>query len=135
MVIWLLIGGTLCLTEMILPTAFVAFVMGLSALMVAPTTSILPLNLQIALWIGLSLLLITLSRRFVRRKAGLKLDANYAETLTEILPGKSGRVRYEGSSWAARCDDPQLTIAPHQKVYIIGREGTMLIIEPESSIH
>jgi membrane protein implicated in regulation of membrane protease activity len=134
-VIWLLVGGGLCLTEMILPTAFVAFVMGLSALVVAATTGILPLNLQIALWVGLSLLLVTLSRRFVRRKAGLKLDANHAETLTEILPGKSGRVLYEGNSWAARCDDPQLTIAPQQKVYIIGRQGTMLIIEPESSIH
>ncbi len=134
-VIWLLVGGGLCLIEMIVPTAFVAFVMGLSALVVAASAGILPLNLQVALWIGLSLLLITLSRRFVQRKAGLKLDANHAETLTEILPGKPGRVLYEGNSWAARCDDPHLAIAPQQKVYIIGRQGTMLIIEPESSIH
>jgi membrane protein implicated in regulation of membrane protease activity len=135
MAIWLLIGGILCLTELVLPTAFVAFVMGLSALIVAAFTGILPLNGQIALWVGVSLLLLGVSRRFVPRKASLKLDANYAETLTEILPGQSGRVLYEGNSWLARCDDPQLAIAPQQKVYIIGRQGTTLIVEPESSIH
>ena len=134
-VIWLLVGGGLCLAELILPTAFIAFVMGLSALVVAACAGIITLNWQIALWIGLSLLLVTLSRRFVQRKVGLNLDANHAETLTEILPGQSGRVLYEGNSWAARCDDPHLAIAPQQKVYIIGRQGTMLIIEPESSIH
>jgi membrane protein implicated in regulation of membrane protease activity len=134
-VIWLLIGGGLCLAELILPTAFIAFVMGLSALIVAGMAGILPVNGQIALWVGLSLLLVMLSRRMVNRKAGLKLDANYAETLTAIAPGQAGRVLYEGNSWAARCDDPDLTIAPQQRVYVVARQGTTLIVEPASELH
>lgn len=134
-VIWLLVGSALCLTEMILPTAFIAFVMGLSALMVAACAAKLPLAGQIGLWMGLSLVLIMVSRRFVRRKVGLRLDATEAETLTEIRSGRSGRVIYEGNSWAARCDDPHLTIAPQQKVQVIGRQGTTLIVEPDSALH
>ncbi|UBF26639.1 NfeD family protein [Kovacikia minuta CCNUW1] len=133
--IWLLLGIGLCLIEFIVPTAFVASVMGISALIVAPLAHLIPFSLQILLWMMLSLVLVLLSRRFVRQKAAKKLDATEAETLTEIPPGKSGRVLYEGNSWAARCEDHTLAIAPHQKVYVTGRQGTTLIVMPESLIH
>jgi membrane protein implicated in regulation of membrane protease activity len=54
------------------------------------------------------------------------------ETLTEILPGQAGRVLYEGNSWRARCDDDKLSLAPGQKVYVVSREGTTLIVMPEN---
>jgi len=129
--IWLLAGVVLCLIEFVLPTAFVAFVMGLSALIVAAVSAVLPLNAQIILWMALSAVMVLGSRRFINRKAALKLDATEAETLTEILPGKPGRVLYEGNSWSARCETFEGTIAPHQKVYIVGRKGTTLIVVPE----
>jgi len=134
-VIWLLIGIGLCLVEFILPTAFVASVMGISAFVVALGSPWVPFSLQILLWMVLSLVLVLLSRRFVRQKAAKKLDATEAETITEILPGKAGRVLYEGNSWAARCEDHSLTIAPNQRVYVVGRRGTTLIVMPESLIH
>jgi membrane protein implicated in regulation of membrane protease activity len=134
-VIWLLIGTGLCLTELVLPTAFVAFVMGISAFAVALVAGLIPLNLQVALWALLSLVLVLLSRRLVRSRAAIKLDATEAETLTEIQPGKAGRVLYEGNSWAARCDDPTIAIAPHQKVYVVARKGTTLIVVPENLLH
>jgi membrane protein implicated in regulation of membrane protease activity len=39
-------------------------------------------------------------------------------------------VLYEGSSWQARCRDEALAIAPQQKVKVIDREGTTLIVMP-----
>lgn len=133
--VWLLAGIALCLVEFVVPTAFIAFVMGLSALVVAAFSKVLPLNLQILLWMTLSLLAVLASRRLISRRAALKLDATEAETLTEILPGQPGRVLYEGNSWIARCETFDGTIAPHQKVYVVGRKGTTLIIVPEGLAH
>ena len=133
--IWLLVGASLCLVELIVPTAFIAFVMGISALVVAAASTFIPLSLQLSLWMVLSLALVFYSRRLVQQKTTRKLDATEAETLTEILPGKIGRVRYEGNSWAARCEDHTLTIAPHQKVYVVSRKGTTLSVMPEHLLH
>ncbi|MBW4468835.1 MAG: NfeD family protein [Stenomitos rutilans HA7619-LM2] len=133
--IWLIVGTVLCLVEFIVPTAFVACVMGISALVVAAVSSVIPLGLQVVLWMALSLGLVFYSRRFIRQTAARKFDATEAETLTEIAPGKLGRVRYEGNSWAARCEDHEVTIAPNQKVYVIARKGTTLIVMPLHLLH
>lgn len=130
-VIWLLIGVGLCVVEFMIPTAFIAFVMGVSALIIAALSSMLRLSDQVILWLGLSILLVWLSRRFVNRKAALKLDATEAETLTELRSGQLGRVLYEGNSWSARCEDTTVTIPAHQRVYVVGRKGTTLIVMPE----
>jgi membrane protein implicated in regulation of membrane protease activity len=88
-------------------------------------------------WLLLSTLLLLLSRRFVqlpRRKSKIR-DAIIAETLTDIQPGKTGRVLYEGNSWRAKCDDDQISVAAHQTVYVTRREGTTLIVMPENLLH
>jgi membrane protein implicated in regulation of membrane protease activity len=136
--IWLLAGAGLCLTELFLPSAFVAFMMGISALIVALLSQLgLALWMQVVAWLMLSTLLIVLSRRFLqprRRKSKIQ-DAITAETLTEIPAGKTGRVLYEGNSWRALCDDEQLNVAAHQRVYVVRREGTTLIVMPENLLH
>lgn len=134
-IVWLLIGAILCLIEFVVPTAFVAAMMGISALIVAAIAGWVPLGLQIALWAVLSLGFVLASRRLVRTKAARNLDATEAETLTEIPMGRTGRVLYEGNSWAAQCDDPGLAIAAHQKVYIVARKGTTLIVMPQTVLH
>jgi membrane protein implicated in regulation of membrane protease activity len=134
--IWLLAGSVLCLMELFLPSAFVAFMMGISAFAVA-LLSQLGLGsvwLQVAVWLLLSTMLILLSRRFLQprwRKSKIE-DAVIAETLTEIPVGQTGRVLYEGNSWRARCDDDKLSVPPHQSVYVVRREGTTLIVMPEN---
>ena len=135
-VIWLVIGVVLCTTELVLPTAFVAAVMGISAFIVATIATFLPLGVQVLIWMGLSLFLALVSRRFVRysRSAAI-LDATEAETLTVIQPGQPGRVLYEGNSWVARCGDEGLIIEPKQKVLVVARRGTTLIVMPESLLH
>lgn len=133
--IWLLGGSVLCLMELFLPSAFVEFMMGISALIVA-LLSLVGLGnvwLQVTAWLVLSTVLIVLSRRFLQprgRKSKL-LDTVVAETLTPIPAGETGRVLYEGNSWRAQCDDPQVSLAPQQRVYIVRREGTTLIVMPE----
>ncbi|MBW4615397.1 MAG: NfeD family protein [Desmonostoc vinosum HA7617-LM4] len=137
--IWLMAGAILCLMELFLPSAFVAFMMGISAFIVALLSKVGlgSLWLQVAVWLLLSTLLIVFSRRFLqpprRRKSKIQ-DASTAETLTEIPAGKTGRVIYEGNSWQARCDDDKLSVAPHHRVYVVRREGTTLIVIPENLV-
>lgn len=130
-VVWFIVGAGLCLVEFILPTAFIAFVLGISALFVAIVAHLLPIGFQVVLWVILSIALILFSRRFVNRRAAFKLDATEAETLTEIRPGEVGRVCYEGNSWAARCESSNLDIPAGRRVYVVGRRGTTLIVMPE----
>lgn len=136
--LWLLAGSVLCLLELFLPTAFVAILMGISAFVLALVTWIVPMAfpVQVVLWLSLSTALVFLSRRFLPPSAASKnLDARDAETLTEILAGQTGRVLYEGNSWRARCEDEAEAIAPNEKVYIVRREGTTLIVVPKNLLH
>lgn len=133
--VWLLVGSVLCLAELFLPSAFIEFTLGVSALLVAIVALVIPyFTVQFAVWIALSGVLLMLSRRLVPdRKAALNLEGEReAETLTEIPAGEAGRVVYEGNSWRACCEDEALTIPAQQKVYVVGRRGTTLIVMPQS---
>jgi membrane protein implicated in regulation of membrane protease activity len=85
-------------------TAFIAFMMGISAFVVALVSLKFPqLGLQVFLWLALSTAFVLLSRRLPSPRRMTKIqDAVEAETLTEIAAGKEGRVIYEGNSWRAR---------------------------------
>lgn len=136
--LWLLAGSILCLLELFVPTAFVAFMMGLGAFGVAMVAWLLPtaFPLQVILWLFLSTALVFLSRRFLPPPTASKsLDAKEAQTLTEIPAGQTGRVLYEGNSWRARCEDEMEAIAPHQKVYVVRRDGNTLIVIPRHLLH
>jgi len=132
--LWLIAGSVLCLMELIFPTAFVSFMLGISAIFTALVALILPsLGLQIVVWLALATLLVILSRRWVALFQSRKrsfADDSEGETLTPIFPGQSGRVLYEGNSWRARCADEQLAIAAQQKVYIVSRQGNTLLVLP-----
>lgn len=135
-ILWLLAGLILCLMELFLPTAFIELTMGISAIVVAVVAQWVPsLLIQVALWVLLSAgLTIWLRQVFPKRKHSSSVDSKQARTLTEIGAGDTGRVIYEGNSWQACCADEQLAIAPNQKVYVVGRRGTTLIVLPESLV-
>jgi membrane protein implicated in regulation of membrane protease activity len=134
---WLIAGSLLCLAELFLPTAFVAFMMGLGAFAVAAVSLILPsLNLQVVLWMTFSTIFVLVSRRLIpKRNSKILEDAKEAQTLTEIPAGGTGRVIYEGNSWQGRCADEALAIAPSEKVIVVGRKGNTLIVMPEHLLH
>jgi membrane protein implicated in regulation of membrane protease activity len=135
--IWLLAGIALVVLEFIVPTAFIALTMGLSALAVALLAWFVPsLGIQVAVWLALSVGATLLLRRFMPQRKNRELeDSREATTLTQILPGETGRVIYEGNSWQARCADEGMAIAAHQKVYVVERRGTTLIVMPDNLLH
>lgn len=136
--IWLIAGAILCLMELIFPSAFVEFMMGIAALLVAAVSLVLPNHtLLVALWLIFSTVLIILSRRFFTPKRRITDfgDDREGETITAIAPGTTGRVLYEGNSWRAKCADPIAAIAPNQKVYVVGKEGNTLIVLPENLLN
>ncbi|MGF1514849.1 MAG: NfeD family protein [Elainellaceae cyanobacterium] len=134
---WLVVGVTLCVMEVAVPTAFVEFTLGLSALIVALFSLVVPqLPLQIALFLASSVGLTLLVRRMMpKRKARTIEDAAQGRALTAISPGTAGRILYEGSSWQARCDDPEMAIALNESVYIVSRQGNTLFVLPERLLY
>lgn len=133
-ILWLLAGAVLCFLELLVPTAFVEFMMGLSAFVVAGVSLLIPsTSLQVALWMILSVASVFAFRRLLPHHTVAAIaDAKEAETLTEISPGQPGRVLYEGNSWRAKCDDEDSAIAAHQKVIVTRREGNTLFVLPEN---
>jgi membrane protein implicated in regulation of membrane protease activity len=132
--LWLIAGSILCLLELIFPTAFIEFMMGLAAILTAIAALIVPqLSLQVVIWLIISTLLVIISRHWVNRLQSSKhrvIDDREGETLTEILPGETGRVLFEGNSWRAKCADDRMAIASQQKVYIVSRQGNTLFVLP-----
>jgi membrane protein implicated in regulation of membrane protease activity len=133
---WVGIGLALCVLELVFPTAFVELVMGLSAILVAFVSLLVPsFGLQVLLWMVVSLVSIFLVRRYLPRKMPKILQESVeATTLTAIAPGEKGRALHEGSPWAARCEDKGMAIAPQTKVIVVGREGTTLVVMPSQDV-
>ena len=136
-ILWLLAGAILCFLELLVPSAFVEFMMGLSAFVVAGVSLLIPsTSIQVALWMIFSVGSIFAFRRLLPHHTVATIaDAKEAETLTEILPGQPGRVIYEGNSWRAKCDDEHSTIAAREKVIVVRREGNTLFVLPENLLH
>lgn len=134
--LWIGLGLVLCVLELLVPTAFVEMMLGVSALLMAFVSLVIPYTaVQIVLWLLVSVILIYLVRRFFPHRKALSLEEPLeAKTLTAITPGKTGRVLYEGNSWQARCDDTYLEIAENEAVYVVRREGTTLIVIPQKQL-
>jgi len=104
----------------------------MSALLVSLVALVVPwLGLQIAIWMLLSCVLVYFGYRINQQRTPTKIqDATEAEALTAITPYQPGRVLYEGSSWRAKCAEGVESIAPHEKLYVIDRQGTTLVVMP-----
>ena len=132
---WLTVGITLCVMEVVLPTAFMEVVLGLSAILVAAISFVIPsFSVQIVIWMVLSLVLVFLMRRLMPKPTPFTMmdDSRDARTLTTIPVGETGRVLYEGGSWQARCGDETLAIAADEKVYVVARKGNTLVVVPRA---
>lgn len=46
-----------------------------------------------------------------------------------IEPSRTGRVRFQGTWWSARCEQ-DVTISPGEIVRVIGRQNITLVVEP-----
>jgi membrane protein implicated in regulation of membrane protease activity len=52
-----------------------------------------------------------------------------ALVVESVAPGQPGRVLCQGIWWSATCPLP-ITLAVGQRVYVRGRDGVILIVEP-----
>ena len=132
-IFWIIVAGILCSMEFIFPTAFVSFMMGIAALLVAVVSLFSPqYTLLVGLWLLFSTALIFLSRRLFtpRRKISITGDDSEATAIGGIPAGSAGRVLYEGNSWRAKCADETRDIAPNEPVYVVRKQGNTLIILP-----
>ncbi|TAF52885.1 MAG: NfeD family protein [Oscillatoriales cyanobacterium] len=127
--LWLAIGALLCVMELFVPTAFVEMAMGISALLVAFCTPLIPsLNVQIALWMVLSVMAVYAVKRWMPQQRSLPIDEETeAEALTAMEPGETGRVLFEGNSWRAKCEGDR-PIRVHDRAIVVGRKGNTLLI-------
>ncbi len=131
--IWIIVGGILCSMEFVFPTAFVSFMMGIAALLVAIISLFLPhYTLLMGLWLIFATGLTILSRRLFTPKRKISITGDDAEAIaiSGIPAGSAGRVLYEGNSWRAKCADETRDIAPNEAVFIMRKEGTTLIVLP-----
>lgn len=108
--------------------------MGTAALLTAVIAGWVPSSaIQFFLFAVLSGIFVVLSRRLVP-KASRNLDNPYyqaqAVVTTDILPGSTGRIALQGSTWNACCELPDSKIRAGQKVMVVGREGTVLKVMP-----
>lgn len=130
---WIVTGIILCMTEFIYPTAFVSFMMGVAAMIVAIASLFLPhFTLLTGLWVVCTTGLIILSRRFFTPKSKVRISGDdvEAKAISGIPAGTMGRVLYEGNSWQAKCADENRDIAPNEVVYIVEKKGNTLIVLP-----
>lgn len=140
---WCAIGSILGLSELIFTKKlaanlrFVPAIAGVNSILLSLfilRMNIVPsFNWQIAYWMGISAACILWIRpMFLKGKKFSDRDATEATTITEILPGKIGKVLYEGCLWQARCNDRTVEIPSNQIVYVLRREGNTLIVMPEN---
>jgi membrane protein implicated in regulation of membrane protease activity len=131
-ILWLIFGISLCLVELIFPTALIAVFLGLAACMIALVALLLPLYtaLQVFLWVVVSAGFAWISQRFLSERSAIDFSYTEAQSITAIAPGQIGRVLYEGASWRAKCGDDTSHIFPNQPLQVIDREGTTLLVVP-----
>lgn len=131
---WIMLGLVLILLEVVvpIPTLFIAGAMGAAAILVGILYLLpLPPFIAIFLWLLLSCVFVWYSRRWVPKDSARLQESVDAVVMSPILRGEFGRVKYEGVSWKARCEDPRVEIGQNEKVYVLRREGTTLIVLPE----
>jgi membrane protein implicated in regulation of membrane protease activity len=131
-IFWLVIGIALLAVSYFVPgpslaaTGFAGIITGLAARIVPFFAA------QIILWGLLSVVLSVLFRGiFSSRKQSKALQpATEGRVVLEIPAGGVGRVAYEGTRWRARCQLPDVAIAPNETVRVVGRKRITLIVLP-----
>lgn len=138
--VWFLIGFVLFLLELVLP-GFVIFFFGVGAWITALLCLVANpgINLQAIVFALTSVLALVALRRMLQRKFMSSKDSlsesvedeftgGEALVVSEISPGKKGKVDYKGTTWKAESDSE---ISEGKVVVIKGKENFTLIVEPK----
>lgn len=139
-VIWFIIGFVLFLLEFVLP-GLILFFFAIGAWIVALLCFFIgiPLDLQLIIFLGSSVLAILFFRKWVKKilwsrkhisEIEDELIGKTGKAETFIAPGKNGKVDFKGTIWDARSED---AIEPGELVTIIGNESILLIVKSTKS--
>ncbi len=134
--IWLAVGLTLLLLEVLGAEFDGLLAAALAALTVSITAALLPLPAagQLLLFVLLSgALLLGLQRWSLRRRERaipLSQGADQARVISSFDAGGEGRVRWQGQSWAATNLEPHQPLRSGEEVMVMGREGNHLQVVP-----
>jgi membrane protein implicated in regulation of membrane protease activity len=135
-VLWFIAGFILFLLEFALP-GFILFFFGVGAWIVALLALFIdiPINVQLLLFLGASIITLLLFRKSLHKIMGKKKNSIELEdefigktgrSETAITPGKNGKVYFKGTSWDAVSED---VIGPDEEVTIIGNDSIILIVK------
>jgi membrane protein implicated in regulation of membrane protease activity len=139
--IWFLVGVAFFLLELVAP-ALVLLFFGIGAWVVAGLFLVtpVPLNIQLIVFMGASLVSLALLRRWLkgvfsgyvksRQDATQELEdliGKHAIVKERIAPKVAGRVELHGSDWTAQADQE---IAVGTPVEVIGQTSIILKVKP-----
>jgi len=140
--IWFIIGLVLFLLELVLP-GFVIFFFGVGAWITALLCLIAEpgINLQAIVFAVTSVLSLVLLRRMIQKKFFYSREelskevedeftGKEAIALTELIPGKDGKVEFKGTTWKAESESE---ISKGQTVIIKNKENFKLFVEPKNN--
>ena len=145
-IIWLIGGFILLVSEFFLPS-FEVFFFGIGALLTGLLTWLIPgiagsAGLQIALWIGSSVLTLgVLRKKFSGIFRGTMIEGNseedtdaglVAEVTEAIAPEAPGRIKIHGTTWQARSYDE--FFSPGDRVQILKKEGMTYYVSKETEL-
>ena len=129
---WLLIALALLASEW-LGTSFDGLLpAAVAALLISVLTAVLPLALWPQLLVfalltgGLLLAIRRWSKSQKERSIALSPAAERATVIGGFDQASSGRVRWQGQSWAADNLEPEQPLTPGALVVVMGRDGTRL---------
>ena len=141
-VLWFIIGFIFFLLEFAIP-GFILFFFGLGAWVAALASLMgdISINLQLAIFLGTSILTVLLFRNWVKNKLGMmrassetlpdEIIGKTATAETNISSGHQGKVYFRGASWQATSEDQ---IEPGETVQIIGNESIILFVKSTKSL-
>jgi membrane protein implicated in regulation of membrane protease activity len=131
--IWFLLGLGLLAAEWLGAEFDGLLAAALAALALSVLTALAPglaLVGQLLLFAAASAGVLLLLQRWSRRQAR-SIPASGASEQATVISGftsneTSGRVRWQGQSWAATNLDPQRSMVPGEAVLVMGRDGNQL---------
>jgi membrane protein implicated in regulation of membrane protease activity len=140
-IIWFIIGLVLFLLELVLP-GFVIFFFGVGAWITALLCLLANpgINLQVIVFAATSVLSLLALRKMIQKRFFYSKEelsravedeftGGEATALTDIEPGKTGKVEFKGTSWKAESDS---VIREGARVIIKDKENFKLIVEPKN---
>jgi len=104
---------------------------GIAAIITAIVAMSIPTQaVQLTVWVVLSIALAIVMRGMVPKESSDLRPSTEGEVVTDIPPGYTGQVSYEGSVWKARCQVLEVAIPAGERVHVVGRQGNTLIVVP-----